>query len=74
MRTLRPERKSRGRIIALWLFALGLATSISFALITGTPAAEQRMASVRENMAAAAASVPSVMDSVVSSIYRALCP
>jgi Chaperone of endosialidase len=71
MRTLRPERKSRGGIIALWL---GLAASISFVLIAGALPAEERIASVRANLAATAAPVPSLMDGAVSSIYRALCP
>lgn len=74
MRTLRPQKKLRARGIGVSLLALGLATSVSLALISGALSSEQRLASVRENLTATAASVPPLMDSAVSSIYRTLCP
>jgi hypothetical protein len=74
MRTLRPRKRPRARAIGVSLLALFLAALLSFYLFAGALASEQRLASMRENMAATAASSPSLMDSAVSSIYRTLCP
>ena len=69
MRTLRPERKSRGREIALWLVAVCLTASLSFAITSG--AVGERLGAVRANFAAAATLPPS---SFLDHIYHFFCP
>ena len=72
LRSLRPRRRSRGRVIALWLFALGLTASLSFVLISG--AAEKQLTITRANLAAAASPPLSFLDRTISALYRAVCP
>ena len=73
MRTFRPERKSRGREIALWLVAVCLVASLSFAVTSG--AAGERLGAVRANFAAAATSPPpSFLHRTASALYRLICP
>ena len=73
MRTFRPERKSRGREIALWLVAVCLTASLSFAITSG--AVGERLGAVRANFAAAATSPPpSFLHRTASALYRLICP
>jgi hypothetical protein len=69
MRTLRPKRSSRGREIALWLVAVFLVASLSFAVTSG--AAGEGLGAVRANLAAAASSPPL---SFLDHIYHFFCP
>ena len=66
MRTIRPKRKSRGREIAVWLFAFCITAALSFALAAGTTQLLDRRANL-----AAAASPPT---SFLHHIYNFFCP
>ena len=68
MRAFRPERKSRGREIALCLVAICLTASLLFAVTSG--AVERRFPIMRANLAAAASPPPSFLDH----IYHFFCP
>jgi hypothetical protein len=74
MRTLRPPQKPRARATGVSLLTLFLAPPLSLFSLTSALPTEMPLAIIRENLTAAAASSPSLMDSAVSSIYRTLCP
>ena len=68
MRTLRPKRNSRGRVIALSLISLCFVTSLSLVLFSGV--AEKPLSVVNANLAAAGSLAPPFLDRM----YHFFCP
>ena len=68
MRTLRPRRKSRSRLIALSIISLCFVTSLSLVLFSGV--AEKPLSVVNANLAAAGSLAPPFLDRM----YHFFCP